>query len=94
LRLNERHYGVLQGLNKSEMAERYGEKQVLLWKRGYDISDKDIVELNIPTGIPLVYKLDTDLKPVTHYYLGDEEEVKKAKIHVAEQGKLKTDLVR
>lgn len=94
MRLNERHYGVLQGLNKSEMAERYGEKQVLLWKRGYDISDKDIVELNIPTGIPLVYKLDTDLKPVTHYYPGDEEEVKKAKIHVAEQGKLKTDLVR
>jgi 2,3-bisphosphoglycerate-dependent phosphoglycerate mutase len=167
-RLNERHYGALQGLNKSEMAEKYGEKQVLLWRRSYDIqppalketddrfpgfdprykdldekdlprteslkdtverflpywhetiapilksgmkvlivahgnslralvkyldhiSDKDIVELNIPTGIPLIYKLDLNLNPVSRYYLGDEEEVKKAKIQVAEEVKLKTE---
>lgn len=170
-RLNERHYGTLQGLNKSEMAEKYGEKQVLVWRRSYDIrppaleetdtrypgfdprykeldqkelprteclkdtverflpywheviapslksgrkviivahgnslralvkylddiSDYDIVELNIPTGIPLVYELDTDLKPVSHYFLGDEEDVKRAMSLVAEQGKQKPVIIR
>jgi len=164
--LNERHYGALQGLNKAEMAEKYGEAQVKLWRRSYDvppppvdsdderhprhdrryaglaanelprceslkdtltrvvpywhatlapavrsgqrlliaahgnslralvkhldqISDADIPELNIPTGVPLVYELDSDLKPVKHYYLGDEEAVKKATGAVAAQGKAK-----
>jgi 2,3-bisphosphoglycerate-dependent phosphoglycerate mutase len=54
-----------------------------------DISDKAIVELNIPTGIPLVYELDQDLKPIKHYYLGDEEAIKKAADAVANQGKAK-----
>lgn len=165
-RLNERHYGALQGLNKAETAAKYGEKQVKLWRRSYDtpppsleknderypgndprysdmeeheiplteclkdtvarflpywhqeiapviksgsrvivaahgnslrallkyldnISEDDIVELNIPTGIPLVYELDGDLKPLKHYYLGDAEEVKKAVDSVASQGKAK-----
>lgn len=165
-RLNERHYGDLQGLNKSEMAEKFGEEQVLIWRRSYDIqppflkesdprfpghdprykslakkdvpateclkdtvarflpywhetiapsikdgkrvvvaahgnslralvkyldnvSDKDIVSLNIPTGIPLVYELDDNLKPIKHYYLGDPEEIKKAVEGVANQGKKK-----
>ena len=165
-RLNEKHYGALQGLNKSETAEKYGEKQVLLWRRGYDVqppllekndkrfpghdlkyktlpkkdipfteslkdtvtrflpywhetiapvvksdkkvlisahgnslralvkyldkvSDEEIVRLNIPTGIPLVYELDKKLNPVKHYYLGDPEEVKKATEAVAKQGKAK-----
>lgn len=165
-RLNERHYGALQGLNKSEMAQKYGEDQVLIWRRSYDIrppelkktddmypgkdaryknldqndiplaeclkdtvarflpywketispvvksgkkvliaahgnslralvkyldnvSDKDIVALNIPTGMPLVYELDQDLKPIKNYYLGDPEEVKKAMEQVASQGKAK-----
>ncbi len=165
-RLNERHYGALQGLNKAEMAAKYGEPQVLIWRRSYDIqppaltpddprypgsdlrykelsvkdiplteclkdtvarfmpywnekiapailsgkkvlisahgnslralvkyldnvSEKDIVELNIPTGIPLVYELDNYLQPVRHYYLGDEAEVKKAMDAVAKQGKAK-----
>lgn len=165
--LNERHYGALQGLNKAEMAVKYGEAQVKLWRRSYDvpppaldwddprhprfdpryasltreqlpsceslkdtvnrmlpywfstiaptiqsgkrvlisahgnslralvkyldnISDEDIVELNIPTGIPLVYELDEDLKPITHYYLADEETVRKAAEAVAAQGKAKT----
>jgi 2,3-bisphosphoglycerate-dependent phosphoglycerate mutase len=165
-RLNERHYGALQGLNKSEMASKYGEKQVLIWRRSYDIqppalektdprwpgndprykelsareiplteclkdtvarflpywhktiapvvkagkraiisahgnslralvkyldnvSDSDIVELNIPTGLPLVYELDDSLKPVRNYYLGDPEEVRKAMEEVAKQGKAK-----
>lgn len=164
--LNERHYGALQGLNKAEMAEKFGEAQVKLWRRSYDvpppplelddprhprfdpryanlkpeelpkceslkntvermlpywfstiapsiqsgkkviisahgnslralvkylddISDQDIVELNIPTGIPLVYELDEQLKPITHYYLGDEETVRKAAEAVAAQGKAK-----
>ncbi len=164
--LNERHYGALQGLNKAEMAEKYGEAQVKLWRRSYDvppppldsdderhprhdrryaslaanelpgceslkdtlarvlpywhstlapavksgqrvliaahgnslralvkhldnIPDADIPELNIPTGVPLVYELDSDLKPVKHYYLGDEESVKKAMEAVAAQGKAK-----
>ncbi|MEW5759111.1 MAG: 2,3-diphosphoglycerate-dependent phosphoglycerate mutase [Candidatus Omnitrophota bacterium] len=165
-RLNERHYGALQGLNKSEMAQKYGENQVLIWRRSYDIrppelskddlmypgkdprykdlsvediplaeclkdtvarflpywhqtiapvvksgkkvliaahgnslralvkyldnvSEQDIVSLNIPTGMPLVYELDKDLKPIQHYYLGEPEEVKKAMEAVANQGKAK-----
>ena len=165
-RLNERHYGALQGLNKTEMAAKFGEEQVLIWRRSYDvqppamektnsrypgndprykeladedipvteclkdtvnrfmpywyeviaptimsgkkviisahgnslralvkhlddISAKDIVELNIPTGIPLVYELKENLKPIRHYYLGDEEEIKKAMEAVAQQGKAK-----
>ncbi|HQJ16317.1 MAG TPA: 2,3-diphosphoglycerate-dependent phosphoglycerate mutase [Candidatus Omnitrophota bacterium] len=165
-RLNERHYGALQGLNKSETAAKYGEQQVLIWRRSYDtpptaltkdderfpgrdpryaslspkelplteclkdtvarflpfwhetiaptiksgkrviiaahgnslralvkyldnISDADIVNLNIPTGLPLVYELDADLKPIRHYYLGDPQEVKKAMEAVANQGKAK-----
>jgi 2,3-bisphosphoglycerate-dependent phosphoglycerate mutase len=164
--LNERHYGALQGLNKSEMAEKYGEAQVKIWRRSYDvpppaleltderhpkfdpryagltpeqlpateslkitlervlpywhstlaptirsgkrlivvahgnsiramvkyldnISDDSITELNIPTGIPLVYELDKDLKPIKHYYLGDPDEVAKKAAMVANQGKLK-----
>lgn len=165
-RLNERHYGALQGLNKSETAKKFGEEQVLIWRRSYDIqppaldktdklypgfdprykdldekdiplteclkdtverflpywhevitpviksgkrvlisahgnslralvkyldniSDEEIVKLNIPTGIPLVYELDNDLKAIKHYYLGDEEEIKKAMKSVADQGKAK-----
>jgi 2,3-bisphosphoglycerate-dependent phosphoglycerate mutase len=165
-RLNERHYGGLQGLNKAEMAAKYGDDQVLIWRRSYDIqppalettdarypgkdsryaglspkdlptteclkdtvarflpywhetvapairagkrvviaahgnslralvkyldnvSEKDIVGLNIPTGVPLVYELDRDLKPEKHYYLGDPEEVKRAAEAVAKQGKAK-----
>jgi 2,3-bisphosphoglycerate-dependent phosphoglycerate mutase len=163
-RLNERHYGALQGLNKSETAKRFGEAQVKIWRRSYDvrppaveesdprhpgndpryahlttaelpsaeclrdtvarflpywhgtiapairsakrvliaahgtslralvkhldgISDDAIVELNIPTGLPLVYELDTDLKPVRSYYLADAEKVKAAMEAVAAQGK-------
>lgn len=165
-RLNERHYGALQGLNKSETAAKYGEEQVLIWRRSYDIppkaldkkdprypgldprykdlslkelplteclkdtvarflpywheviapvvksgkrviiaahgnslralvkyldnlSDEKIVNLNIPTGIPLVYELDDNLKPIKNYYLGDPEAVKKAMAAVANQGKAK-----
>lgn len=165
-RLNERHYGALQGLNKAEMAARYGEEQVLIWRRSYDIrppsldkkdprypgndpiyndmdkkdipvteclkdtvarflsywheviapivksgkrviiaahgnslralvkyldniSDNDIVSLNIPTGMPLVYELARDLEPIKHYYLGDPEKVQKATASVANQGKAK-----
>jgi len=164
--LNERHYGALQGLNKSEMAEKYGEAQVKVWRRSYDvppppldwdderhprfdrryakvpqaqlpaceslkdtvarmlpfwhstiapvvksgqrvlvsahgnslralvkyldkISDADIPELNIPTGIPLIYELDRDLNPLRSYYLGDEELVKQAAEAVAMQGKVR-----
>ncbi len=163
-RLNERHYGALQGLNKSETAQKYGEEQVHLWRRSYEvrppaldksderypgnapryreltekeiplteclkdtverflpywhneiapaikegkkvlisahgnslralvkyldnISDEDIPGLNIPTGLPLVYELDVELKPVKSYYLGEPEEVKKAMEAVAKQGK-------
>jgi 2,3-bisphosphoglycerate-dependent phosphoglycerate mutase len=103
-RLNERHYGALQGLDKAETAKKYGDAQVLLWRRSYDvppptleasdprseradiryaklkpeqipldgISDEDIVSLNIPNGVPLVYELDDNLKPIRHYYLGSE----------------------
>jgi len=165
-RLNERHYGALQGLNKSEMAAKFGDEQVLVWRRSYDvrppelektdarypgndprykaldpkeiptteclkdtvarflpywhetiapsvksgkrviiaahgnslralvkyldgISDKDIVSLNIPTGLPLVYELNDDLKAIKSYYIGDPEEVKKAMEAVANQGKAK-----
>lgn len=165
-RLNEKHYGGLQGLNKAETAKKYGEEQVLLWRRAYDVQppaledndprhpkhdprykdlekkdlpateclkdtverflpywhetiaptvrsgksviiaahgnslralvkyldnipDSEIVKLNIPTGIPLVYELDSDLKPIKHYYLGDPETVKKAMESVANQGKAK-----
>jgi len=160
-RLNERHYGDLQGLNKAEMAAKFGEEQVLVWRRSYDtpppelatsdkryegkdpryagidvprteclkdtvarvlpywnstiapairgkkrvliaahgnslralvkhldaISDKDIVGLNIPTGIPLVYELDSSLKPLKHYYLGDADEIAKRVAAVSAQGK-------
>jgi 2,3-bisphosphoglycerate-dependent phosphoglycerate mutase len=165
-RLNERHYGALQGLNKSETAEKHGEEQVLIWRRSYDIpppaleksderwpghdaryadlteaqlpltecladtvdrflpywhetivpeikagkrviiaahgnslralvkylddvSDEAILKLNIPTGMPLVYELDEDLKPIKNYYLGDEAAVKAAMDAVASQGKAK-----
>jgi 2,3-bisphosphoglycerate-dependent phosphoglycerate mutase len=165
-RLNERHYGALQGLNKSEMAAKFGEQQVHIWRRSYDIqppalekaderwpghdrryvelaaadvpcteclkdtvarflpywhetiapavksgkrvliaahgnslralvkyldniADDEIVGLNIPTGIPLVYELDAQLKPTAHYYLGDPEEIARAAAAVASQGKAK-----
>ena len=164
--LNERHYGALQGLNKAETAEKFGEAQVKIWRRSYDIrppalelsdprypghdaryrglakeqlplteclkdtverflplwhatiapeilagkrvliaahgnslralvkyldhiSEEEIVELNIPTGMPLVYELDADLKAKNRYYLGDPEKVKTAMEAVAAQGKKK-----
>ncbi|MBI0414522.1 MAG: 2,3-diphosphoglycerate-dependent phosphoglycerate mutase [Nitrosospira sp.] len=154
-RLNERHYGALQGLNKTETAAKYGEKQILIWRRSYDIrppaldlndprhpryepqyrdlnkqdipltesledmttrflpywnntilpmvksgqrviivahgnslralvkhldniSNLDILSLNIPTGIPLVYEFENDMTPIRHYYLGDQAKIKKA----------------
>ena len=141
-RLNERHYGALQGLNKAETAAQYGEDQVKLWRRSYDIrppaleisdprfpghdhryadlsdqelprteclkdtviaahgnslralmkhlgriSDNEIVNLNIPTGIPLMYELDDHLRPIGHKYLGDPEQVRKGIEAVAHQGK-------
>ena len=166
-RLNERHYGALQGLNKAETAAKFGDAQVLAWRRSYDVpppalsaddpryagndpryrglsptqmplteclkdtvarvlpywnqsiapdiragkrvlvaahgnslralvkyldkvSDKDIVGLNIPTGVPLVYELDDTLNPLRHYYLGDAAEVEKAMQAVANQGKATT----
>jgi 2,3-bisphosphoglycerate-dependent phosphoglycerate mutase len=165
-RLNERHYGALQGLNKSETAAKFGEDQVKIWRRSYDIRppaleksdprwpghdpryqglyeaelplteclkdtvarflpywhetiapavksgkrvivaahgnslralvkylddipEDEIVGLNIPTGIPLVYELDDSLKPIKHYYLGDQEKIKAAMEAVAAQGKKK-----
>ena len=165
-RLNERHYGALQGLNKSQTAKKHGEKQVQLWRRSYDIRppalkktdarypgrdprykglkksempateclkdtvhrflpywkreiaptvksgkkvliaahgnslralvkyldnvpDEEIVHLNIPTGIPLVYELDKNLRPKKHYYLGDSAKIKKMMQSVANQGKAK-----
>ena len=165
-RLNERHYGALQGLNKAETAEKYGEKQVLVWRRSYadpppaltpddprfpghdpryadvpreqlplaeslkdtvarflpywheriapevmagrrvviaahgnslralvkyldDVPEDKIVGLNIPTGIPLVYELDDDLKPIRNFYLGDPEAARKAAEAVANQAKRK-----
>jgi 2,3-bisphosphoglycerate-dependent phosphoglycerate mutase len=163
-RLNERHYGALQGLNKADMARQYGDEQVLIWRRSYDtpppsldaddprgqrhdpryarlapgqvplteclkdtvarvmpcwnerlapairsgqrvlvaahgnsmralvkyldgISDGDIVGVNIPNGIPLVYELDEALKPIRHYYLGDPEAAARAAAAVASQCK-------
>lgn len=165
-RLNERHYGALQGLNKSETALKYGEEQVLIWRRSYNIapmaldkndprypgndvryrdlkskeiplteclkdtvarflpywhktiapavksgkrviiaahgnslralvkyldriSEEKIVNLNIPTGMPLIYELEDNLKPIRSYYLGEPEAVKKAMEAVASQGKAK-----
>jgi 2,3-bisphosphoglycerate-dependent phosphoglycerate mutase len=162
-RLNERHYGALQGLNKAETAAKHGDAQIKIWRRSYDIppppldpgdprhpshdpryatlapgdipstealkqtvdrflpywngtiapairsgrkvlitahgnslralvkyldniSDQDIVELNIPTGIPLVYELDANLAPLKHYYLGDAEAAARAAEAVARQG--------
>jgi len=163
-RLNERHYGALQGLNKAETAKKFGEDQVLIWRRSYDvpppplekaderypgrdvrysnlsesqlplteslkdtykrclpywyksiapalirgkkvivsahgnslralvkyldnISEQDIVNLNIPTGIPLVYELNKDLSTIRSYYLADKAELEKARRAVADQGK-------
>ncbi len=165
-RLNERHYGALQGLNKAQTAAKYGDEQVLIWRRSYDVpppaleesdprfpgtdpryrdlkpnevprteclkdtvarflpywhgsivpqiqagkkvliaahgnsiralikyldnvSDEEIVGLNIPTGVPLVYEVDDQIKPIKHYYLGDAEEIAKAAAAVASQGKAK-----
>jgi 2,3-bisphosphoglycerate-dependent phosphoglycerate mutase len=162
-RLNERHYGALQGLDKAEMAAKYGEQQVLIWRRSYDtpppplspqderyegkdpryagvevprseslkdtvtrvipywngtiapavhsgkrvliaahgnslralikyldhVSDEKIVAENVPTGIPLVYELDADLKPIRRYYLGDQAELAKRLAAVSAQGKVK-----
>lgn len=165
-RLNERHYGALQGLNKAETAKKFGEEQVHTWRRSYDIQppaldkdderypgkdpryqklteeelplteclkdtvnrflpywkdtiapvlksgkkiiiaahgnslralvkyldnipDEEIVGLNIPTGVPLVYELDENLKPIKHYYLGNQEEIEKKAKAVANQGKVK-----
>jgi 2,3-bisphosphoglycerate-dependent phosphoglycerate mutase len=167
-RLNERHYGALQGLNKSETAAKFGEDQVKIWRRAYaisppplersderwpghdprykdladselpvteclkdtvarflpywhetiapavksgrkvivaahgnslralvksldNVSDDEIVGLNIPTGIPLVYELDENLKPIRHYYLGDQEKIEAAMEAVAAQGKKKSN---
>jgi 2,3-bisphosphoglycerate-dependent phosphoglycerate mutase len=167
-RLNERHYGALQGLNKAETAAQYGDEQVLIWRRAYaiapgalalddprhprfdsryakipaeqlpateclqdtvsrvlpfwnesiapairagrrvlvaahgnslralvkhldNVSDDDIVGVNIPTGQPLVYELDDDLRPIRHYYLGDPAEIAAAMAAVAAQGKAKKD---
>jgi len=162
-RLNERHYGALQGLNKAEMAAKFGEQQVLAWRRSYDtpppglerdderyegrdpryagievprteclkdtvarvipywqsaiapavsagrriliaahgnslralikhlddLSEQEVVPLNVPTGVPLVYELDKALKPVRHYYLGDQSEIAKRIAAVSAQGKAK-----
>ena len=165
-RLNERHYGALQGLNKAETAKKYGDEQVLIWRRSYStpppqldsdderhprfderysdlapnklpaseclkdtvdrflpywhesikpdiesgnqvlivahgnslralvkyldaVSDEDIVDLNIPTGVPLVYELDQNLKSIKNYYLGDQEAIANKVAEVATQGKSK-----
>ncbi|MFZ5810878.1 MAG: 2,3-diphosphoglycerate-dependent phosphoglycerate mutase [Thermodesulfobacteriota bacterium] len=165
-RLNERHYGALQGLNKAEMTEKYGEAQVFSWRRSYDVpppalapgdprhpgldrryaglseselplteclkdtvarvlpcwfeevaprvqagrrvliaahgnsmramvkylddvSDADIAGVNIPTGVPLVYELDKDMRPIRHFYLGDPEAIAKSIQAVADQAKTK-----
>jgi 2,3-bisphosphoglycerate-dependent phosphoglycerate mutase len=165
-RLNERHYGALQGLDKAETAAKFGEEQVLIWRRAYavapdplvpgdlrwagndpryrhlkpeeipateclkdtvarvvpfwrdsiapalsrgrrvlvaahgnslralikyldNVSDEDIVGLNIPTARPLVYELDAELRPLRHYYLGDAAEIERAMAAVAAQGKAK-----
>ena len=162
-RLNERHYGALQGLNKAETAKKYGDKQVLLWRRSYNtpppllelederhpkfdlkyqdlqknelprgeclkdtvdrviplwkndivpkilsgqkilivahgnslraivkildqISNEEIIDLNIPTGIPLVYELDNKLNPIKHYYIGDSALITEKTIAITNQG--------
>jgi 2,3-bisphosphoglycerate-dependent phosphoglycerate mutase len=167
-RLNERHYGALQGLNKAETAAQYGDEQVLIWRRAYaiapnplasddprhpkfdsrykrlspeqlppteclkdtvervlpfweetiapairagrrvmisahgnslralikhldQVSEEEIVHMNIPTGQPLVYELDKDLKPIRHYYIGDPAEIAAAMAAVEAQGKAKKD---
>ncbi len=121
--LNERHYGALQGLYKAEVAKEYGEDQVKIWRRSYDIwqdkilpdllgnkdvlvvahgnslrslvkiidniSDEEIVNLNIPTGIPLLYEFNENLNPTSKSFLGDEETIKKATEKVAQQGSIK-----
>lgn len=164
-RLNERHYGALQGLNKLETALKYGEEQVQIWRRSYNVrppalspederypgfdpryrnlkrediplteclqdtvarflpywnetiapqvksgqriliaahgnslralvmyldnlSEQDVMQLNIPTGVPLVYELEEDLKPIRSYYLGDQAEIEQAMQVVANQGKI------
>jgi 2,3-bisphosphoglycerate-dependent phosphoglycerate mutase len=164
--LNERHYGSLQGLDKGETAAKYGDEQVLVWRRSYDtppptlekederypgkearyasltpeqvpqseslkdtvarvlpfwdseivpavksgkkvlvaahgnslralvkylddMTEKDVIALNIPTAVPLVYELDENMKPIRHYYLGDQDEIAKAAAAVAAQGKAK-----
>ena len=166
-RLNERHYGALQGLNKAETATKFGEAQVKVWRRSYDVppppledsdprhpnkdrryanltatetphteclkdtvirflpywhetiapairagqrvliaahgnslralvkyldnmGDQEIVDLNIPTGVPLLYELDANLKPLSHRYLGDQTAIQQAMDAVAKQGKAKT----
>ncbi len=163
-RLNERHYGALQGLNKAATAKKYGDEQVLIWRRSYatpppsltktdkrypghdprykdlkekdlplaeslkltvdrvlpywtktiapqilkgkkvlvsahgnsiralvkyldNVSEEEILKLNIPTGVPLVYELNKNLKPIRHYYLGDQEAIKKAQAKVKNQAK-------
>ncbi|MCC6212365.1 MAG: 2,3-diphosphoglycerate-dependent phosphoglycerate mutase [Burkholderiales bacterium] len=162
-RLNERHYGALQGLNKAETAARFGEAQVLAWRRSYDtpppalaaaderyeardpryrgvavprteclkdtvarvlpfweeaiapeirggkrvlvaahgnslralikhldgVSDQEIIGLNVPTGVPLVYELDSALRPLRHYYLGDAADIERRLAAVSAQGKAK-----
>lgn len=165
-RLNERHYGGLQGLNKAETAQKYGDDQVKIWRRSYDVrpplldrsderfpsheskyanvsaddlpagecladtvervvpywegtivpeikagrnvviaahgnslralvkhldgmTNAEIMELNIPTAVPLVYELDSDMKPIRHFYLGDADEIARAQAAVANQGKAK-----
>ena len=165
-RLNERHYGALQGFNKAETAAKYGDEQVKIWRRSYDtqppaldindnrfpghdpryanlstlelpkteclkdtvarflpawidviapkikegkkiiitahgnslralikyldnVSEDDIIAMNVPTGVPLVYELDSNLKPITHYYLGDQDAIQQAMDAVANQGKAK-----
>jgi 2,3-bisphosphoglycerate-dependent phosphoglycerate mutase len=168
-RLNERHYGALQGLNKLETALKYGEEQVLIWRRSYNtrppaltqedprypgldsryrdlspqdiplteclkdtvarflpywnesiapevksgqrilitahgnslralvmyldnLSEQEVMELNIPTGVPLVYELDDNLKPIRSYYLGDQAKIQHAMQVVANQGKISPSL--
>ncbi len=165
-RLNERHYGALQGLNKADTAAKYGDAQVKIWRRSYatrppqleksddrwpghemrysslteeelplgecladtvarvvpyweksivpdiaagkrlivaahgnslralvkyldNVSEEEILEINIPTGVPLVYELDEDMKPIKHYYLGDADAIAKAQAAVAKQGSAK-----
>ena len=121
-KLNERHYGALQGLNKAETAEKYGDEQVKQWRRGFAVTppeltkdderypghdprhgnslralvkyldnmgEDEILELNIPTGVPLVYEFDENFKPIKHYYLGNADEIAAKAAAVANQGKAK-----